>query len=312
NERKKPMKYKLNRKLIPIFDESQIESNEILVEIMTLGEFDEKYKGNYHHELLMDSMEHIQFSKVEILRSCTIGTILVPDKQNLLEKEFGFGFYIHKRHLIFIDDTKRLQKIAARLPEIKAYDTTLEARFFIEIIEFLINDDVLYLQRYEDMLVDVEEELMEHEIDDFHTDILRYRREIMTLNSYYQQMTEALQMMSENKNGLFNAEDIRLLKVVANRADRLFDNTKMLREYTGQLREMYQAQIDIEQNKTMRILTVVTTIFMPLTLIAGWYGMNFQYMPELASKYGYIGVIAFSVLIIVIEIMFFKWKKWFD
>ncbi|MDD6762139.1 MAG: CorA family divalent cation transporter [Clostridiales bacterium] len=306
------MKYKLNRKLIPIFDESQIESSEILVEIMTLGEFDEKYKGNYHHELLMDSMEHIQYSKVEILRSCTIGTILVPDKQDLLEKEFGFGFYIHKRHVIFIDDTKRLQKIAARLPEIKAYDTTLEARFFIEIIEFLINDDVLYLQRYEDMLVDVEEELLEHTVDDFHTDMLRYRREIMTLNSYYQQMTEALQMMSENKNGLFNAEDIRLLRVVANRADRLYDNTKMLREYTVQLREMYQSQIDIEQNKTMRILTVVTTIFMPLTLIAGWYGMNFEHMPELHSPYGYIGVIAFSVLVVVGEIIFFKWKKWFD
>lgn len=306
------MKYKLNRKLIPIFDESQIESSEIFVEIMTLGEFDEKYKGNYHHELLMDSMEHIQYSKVEILRSCTIGTILVPDKQDLLEKEFGFGFYIHKRHVIFIDDTKRLQKIAARLPEIKAYDTTLEARFFIEIIEFLINDDVLYLQRYEDMLVDVEEELLEHTVDDFHTDMLRYRREIMTLNSYYQQMTEALQMMSENKNGLFNAEDIRLLRVVANRADRLYDNTKMLREYTVQLREMYQSQIDIEQNKTMRILTVVTTIFMPLTLIAGWYGMNFEHMPELHSPYGYIGVIAFSVLVVVGEIIFFKWKKWFD
>ncbi len=306
------MKYKLNRKLIPIFDESQIESNEILVEIMTLGEFDKKYKGNYHHELLMDSMEHIQYSKVEILRTCTVGTILVPDKQDLLEKEFGFGFYIHKGHLIFIDDTKRLQKIAARLPEIKAYDTTLEARFFIEIIEFLINDDVLYLQRYEDMLVDVEESLMEHDIEDFHTDILRYRREIMTLNSYYQQMTEALQMMSENKNGLFNVEDIRLLRVVANRADRLFDNTKMLREYTGQLREMYQAQIDIEQNKTMRILTVVTTIFMPLTLITGWYGMNFQHMPELISKHGYLGVISFSLLVVIGEILFFKRKKWFD
>lgn len=306
------MKYKLNRKLIPIIDEGQLEDGEILVEIMTLGEFDEKYKGTYHHELLMDSMEHIQYTKVEVLRSCTIGTVLIPDKQDLLEKEFGFGFYIHKKHLVFIDDTKRLRKIAARLPEIKAYDTTLEARFFIEIIEFLINDDVLYLQRYEDMLVDVEEELLEHDIEDFHTDMLRYRREIMTLNSYYQQMTEALQMMSENKNGLFNSEDIRLLRVVANRADRLFDNTKVLREYTGQLREMYQSQIDIMQNKTMRILTVVTTIFMPLTLIAGWYGMNFQYMPELHSRYGYIGVIVFSILVVAGEIIFFKWKKWFE
>ena len=62
----------------------------------------------------------------------------------------------------------------------------------------------------------------------------------------------------------------------------------------------------------MRILTVVTTIFMPLTLIAGWYGMNFKYMPELMSKYGYPGVIVFSILVVVIEIIYFKRKKWFD
>ena len=239
------MKYKLNRKLIPIENEGEIDENEILVEVLTLGEFDEKYKGTYHHELLMDSMEHVQYSKVEILRSCTIGTILIPDKQDLIEKEFGFGFYIHKKHLVFIDDTKRIARIAARLPEIKAFDTTLDARFFIELLEFLINDDVLYLQRYEDKLVQVEEELMEHELENFHEDILRYRREIMTLNGYYQQLSEMLQMMSENKNGLFNAEDCRILRVIANRADRLYDNTKMLREYTGQLREMYQSQIDI-------------------------------------------------------------------
>lgn len=306
------MKFKLNRKLIPITDDAVVEKNEIIVEILTLAEFDENHKGTYHHELLMDSMEHIQYSKVEILRSCTIGTILIPDKQDLLEKEFGFGFYIHKGHLLFIDDTGRIQKIAARLPEIKATDTTLEARFFIELIEFLINDDVLYLQRYEDMLVSVEEELLDHDIDDFHTDMLRYRREILTLNGYYQQLTELLQMLSENKNGLFNFEDCRLLKVVSNRADRLYDNTKMLREYTGQLREMYQAQIDIAQNRNMRILTVVTSIFMPLTLITGWFGMNFKFMPELSSEYGYIGVIGLSLIVAIGEIIFFKKKKWFD
>ena len=306
------MKYKLNRRLIPIEDESEIAEKEILVEILTLGEFDEKYKGTYHHELLMDSMEHVQYSKVEILRSCTIGTILVPDKQDLLEKEFGFGFYLHKKHIIFIDDTDRIKRISARLPEIKATDTTLEARFFIELLEFIINDDVLYLQRYEDKLISVEEELMEQDIDDFHTDMLRYRREIMVLNGYYQQLTELLQMMSENKNGLFNVEDCRILRVIANRADRLYDNTKMLREYTKQLREMYQAQIDIIQNKTMRILTVVSTIFMPLTFIAGWYGMNFRFMPELGSRWGYLGISIFSLLVVVGEIIFFKWKKWFD
>ena len=153
---------------------------------------------------------------------------------------------------------------------------------------------------------------MEQDIDDFHTDMLRYRREIMVLNGYYQQLTEMLQMMSENKNGLFNIEDCRILRVIANRADRLYDNTKMLREYTKQLREMYQSQIDLIQNKTMRILTVVSTIFMPLTFIAGWYGMNFRFMPELGSRWGYIGISIFSLLVVVGEIIFFKWKKWFD
>ena len=128
----------------------------------------------------------------------------------------------------------------------------------------------------------------------------------------YQQMADMLEMMSENKNSIFNSEDCNLFRVVSNRADRLYDNTKMLREYTVQLREMYQSQIDIEQNRTMKVLTVVTVIIMPLTLIAGWYGMNFQSMPELKSPYGYWGVIILSIVVIIVEIIIFKWKKWFD
>ena len=60
----------------------------------------------------------------------------------------------------------------------------------------------------------------------------------------------------------------------------------------------------------MMVLTVVTTIFMPLTLIAGWYGMNFKYMPELDSVLGYPVVIIASILIAVAGIIFFKLKKW--
>ena len=57
------------------------------------------------------------------------------------------------------------------------------------------------------------------------------------------------------------------------------------------------------------MLTVVTTIFMPLTLIVGWYGMNFKYMPELESKMGYPVVILLSILIVVGSLIFFKIKK---
>ena len=60
----------------------------------------------------------------------------------------------------------------------------------------------------------------------------------------------------------------------------------------------------------MTLLTVVTTVFMPLTLIVGWYGMNFRYMPELDKPWGYPAVIALSVAVVVISLWFFKKKKW--
>jgi magnesium transporter len=77
-----------------------------------------------------------------------------------------------------------------------------------------------------------------------------------------------------------------------------------------QVRDLYHAQLEVRQNRIMTLLTVVTTIFMPLTLIAGWYGMNFRYMPELEWRLGYPVVIAVSVLIVVFCLIFFKKKKW--
>jgi magnesium transporter len=61
----------------------------------------------------------------------------------------------------------------------------------------------------------------------------------------------------------------------------------------------------------MKVFTVITTIFMPLTLIVGWYGMNFKYMPELNWKYGYLTVIIASILVVSGCIFFFKKKKLF-
>ena len=83
----------------------------------------------------------------------------------------------------------------------------------------------------------------------------------------------------------------------------------MLREYGLQVRELFQAEIDIHQNNIMKTLTIVTTIFLPLTLVAGWYGMNFANMPELTWKYGYPSVIVISVLMVLVCLWVMKKKK---
>lgn len=75
------------------------------------------------------------------------------------------------------------------------------------------------------------------------------------------------------------------------------------------MRELFQAEIDIRQSRIMKILTIVTTIFLPLSLVAGWYGMNFAYMPELSWKYGYPAVIVVSALVILICLLIMNKEK---
>ena len=66
------------------------------------------------------------------------------------------------------------------------------------------------------------------------------------------------------------------------------------------MQSLFQAEIDIRQNRIMKILTVVTTIFLPLSLLVGWYGMNFAGMPELTWRYGYPAVIVVSLVIVLL------------
>lgn len=76
------------------------------------------------------------------------------------------------------------------------------------------------------------------------------------------------------------------------------------------IREMYQTQIGVRQSRVMTMLAVISAIFLPLTLLVGWYGMNFAYMPELHWAYGYPVVIALSVVIVVVEIVIFRHNRW--
>ena len=85
---------------------------------------------------------------------------------------------------------------------------------------------------------------------------------------------------------------------------------KVLREYAMQVQDVYQSEIGIRQNNVMKVLTIVTTVFLPLTLIAGWYGMNFVYMPELKWVYGYPVAIGASILVIIVSLWIFKKKKY--
>jgi magnesium transporter len=74
--------------------------------------------------------------------------------------------------------------------------------------------------------------------------------------------------------------------------------------------DIYISSVSNKMNEVMKVLTIFAAIFIPLTFIAGIYGMNFQYMPELGWKWGYFTVIGFMALVGIVLLFYFKMKKW--
>ena len=175
-------------------------------------------------------------------------------------------------------------------------------------MQLAVENDILYLSHIEKELDVMEDSLLTDIPDDFFGVLTRHRRKLSELNAYYEQLTAMSDMIAslDAPAPIAAAEQWSRFSM---QTERLESHVHLLQENVIQLRELYQAQLDAKQNKVMCILTVVTTIFLPLTLIAGWYGMNFPGMPEFGWKYGYPTVILISILIIVLEILYFKKKK---
>ena len=136
------------------------------------------------------------------------------------------------------------------------------------------------------------------------------RMEIRDLQNHYEQLLDLAEELEENENGFFQQENLRYFRQFLSRVERLRDMATALRDYTIQIHDLYATQVDVRQNRIMTILTVITSIFLPLTLIAGWYGMNFRYMPELNWPWSYPIVFVVCIVIVVACLIFFKKKKW--
>lgn len=266
---------------------------------------------HYPRHLLSRSMTHIQYCKAELLKGCAVGTFAIPSLIDSENKDMEFGYYLSQTQLIFIDDSGAADKLLRRLQKAQVLDTRNAAHVFFEFLEHLILNDISYMQSCEDKMADVEAQILENHVDTFPAWLAASRRKLQNLISYYKQLIDLSETLLENYNGLFDAEDCQLFHLFSDRAIRLADNAKSLWDYSLQLRELYQTQITIQQNNVMQLLTYVTTIVLPLTLLTGWYGMNFVNIPELQNPYGYFILIGICLIIVLIEIWIFKKKKWF-
>lgn len=215
--------------------------------------------------------------------------------------------YIDKNNIFIICDN---QRVLLHMKSVFQIDTSNEKALY-HFFTNLMKNDMNYFEEYEQEITEAEDIALSSSRKEDLNKVISFHRELLRLKKYYEQLDIILDNISANDNKLLSEEGERLITIISNRVHRYQSNVLNLRDYVTQMREAYQAQIDIEQNQIMKVFTIITSIFLPLTLIVGWYGMNFQNMPELSWRYGYTTIIIFSALVSIFMIVYFKRKKWF-
>ena len=275
--------------------------------------FDEWNKNKDSFEMGIDieqDMSEIFLTKAEVNYDSLTGSFSIPDRKNPSGDDSKFAFVLDEKGIVFIDDSGKAEEIINGIQRTKKWKMPSLERFLYDFLDQIVKDDLRLMEKYEDELDNMEKSIIDGEEDLPSGRLNEIRSDIRYLRIHYDQLMDLAQEFEENENNFFKPENLRYFGTFINRASRLHDTSMSLRDYTMQIRDLYKAHLDVKQNRIMTVLTVVTTIFMPLTLIVGWYGMNFKYMPELEWKGSYPVVIALSILIVVISLIFFKKKKW--
>lgn len=278
-----------------------------MFEIITPEQFKNNIEKYGSHMDMLRSLNSIRYCKVEAYENCLEGTFRIPKKEASRDPLFSFGFYLSSDKLTLISDSDILKTYIEKCNHLIDHSNSPE-KLLLLLLEKVIDDDVLYLSHIDMSMDDMEESLLSGKYEHFLQELTKFRRKLSELNAFYVQTEEiAESFQTEMFSSLIGEKEA--WQRLSDRMNRLQSYVSLLHEYALQLTELYQSEQDSKQNRVISILTVVTTIFLPLTLLTGWYGMNFTSMPEIHWKYGYLCAVCVAAVIVIGEIIYFKKKK---
>lgn len=252
----------------------------------------------------------IRVTKAEENYDSITGTFFIPNRKDLQSEEDKFAFALDEKGIVFIDDTNASKKIIKKIQRTKKWRLPSLERFIYDFLNEIIKNDFRIIERYEDELDIMESKIINDDDELTSKRVNEIRIDIRDLKNHYEQLLDLGEVFEENENQFFKEYNLRYFRLFINRVERLRDTSNSIKDYTKQIRDIYKTHLDIKQNHIMTLLTMVTTVFTPLMLVVGWYGMNFKYMPELNYKYSYPLVMLGSLMISSFILYFFRRKNW--
>lgn len=266
-------------------------------------------RESYSMGIDMEVSVEMDTTKAVVNYDSLTGSFSIPSRYDITGPRSEFAFALDEKGIVFIDDGQYVEARVSEIGKNKKWRLPSLERFIFDFIENIVYEDLSTLDKYEKQLEVLEENILAGDSKGVIEELNEIRGELRELCTHYEQLVDLGQELQENENQFFAVDNLRYFRLVTERIERYRDKAVSLREFSMQIFDLYQTQTDVKQNKIMAVLTIITTIFFPLSIITGWYGMNFQNMPELSYEWSYPVVAGVCVLIVAIELIIFKIKK---
>lgn len=279
-----------------------------LVSLVSEKEFKQMIKNEIIDENIAPKYKNAKCCKASVRRDSISGVMSVISKDKKMERT-NFGFIFRKNDILFINAEEKVASWINKMNKDKFHGSFNAARFLYDFLETIIDKDLRYVEELSDRAIKMESAVIKGILDNFNERMGMYRKELITFYRYYTQLVDMGQELQENENSFFDDESIALFEKFTIRAEKLREEIRLLMDISAEVRDAYRGKLDSKQNKNMNMLTIITTLCMPLTISCAWYGMNFNSMPEFNWDYGYLAFFGLNIFLILLGVLFLKKKK---
>lgn len=249
---------------------------------------------------------------LEVYENYSFGMVNIVEVKDVYANSDRLAFFFRKNLLLVVslrdDDGSTRLTFQNALKRYKPENVTLEKMIFA-VMESTIKRDSAQLDMVEGHINRLEDIIAREKIDKkMGVFIYDLKKKLLILRRYYEQIIDLGEGLEENENDIFEEENLHYFALLTQKAERLSGSVSALCDELNQLRDSYQSTLDYRLNDTMKLLTIITIVCLPLTLIVGWYGMNFNNMYLPSTPMGYPVVIGSCVVIVWAVLVIFKRK----
>lgn len=179
------------------------------------------------------------------------------------------------------------------------------------LIDAIVDSYFNIFESIGDVLDKIEDNLMNSPTKSLLSDIYNLKRDIIFLRNSVWPLREIVSTLIKDEHILIDEKTTIYLRDVYDHIIQIINVIETYRDILSGMLDIYLSSMSNKTNEVMKVLTVFSTIFIPLTFLTGIYGMNFHYMPELSSKYGYPIFWVITIALILFMINYFRKKNWF-